>query len=350
MGRQGNEIGQELDVAGLEWIDKFGWLRAQELGRLLWPGNEFSDKYGERICRKWAAKSYVIKRTLPARAGSAYVLSAGGVRVLEEYGIDAKTGKDWGETDPLRGGLWYPPTSWQHDLRAHGVLSILHSRGHEIMPEAQIKRETPGLPKYPDGLVKTKNGGPVFWLEVERAVKTGKAMEELAAAMIAVATCKGSAIGGWKPTGCMCAFADGETDTRGYQLDHMSRLKTAIRAQARADIEVIGLTLEMSGLGVVSIKAAKQVIQADLVARVAKRLSWVSEKGGGQWCAMGALRATIRQEQGHWLTEVVDTTDKRPQWQRTEALEPELIAQGRFDTITEAKRGCASVLSGQVDE
>ena len=104
MGIKGTEIGKGLDIEGLCWIYKFGWLRSSEIGRLLWPGSEHSEKYGQRICRKWNSRPrwYVIKRRLPYGAGSAYLLSESGVRFLEEHGISARggKGKDWGETIP----------------------------------------------------------------------------------------------------------------------------------------------------------------------------------------------------------------------------------------------------------
>jgi hypothetical protein len=187
-------------------------------------------------------------------------------------------------------------------------------------------------------------------LEVERAVKSGKALEELAEAMIAVTRGKAPSIGGWKATINLVAFAGDETDTRGYQLDHMSRLKTAIQAQARGDIDVTALTLTMSGFSVAAIAAKSQRISADAVERTLKVMRWIQEKGGAQFAAVGFLHAKIsRQEDGKWLAEVSDVTDNRPNWQRTEVLEPEVIATSSWDTITDAKRACASVISHSIE-
>ena len=36
MGERGIEIGRGIDISGLLWIDRFGWIRAKEMGRLEW--------------------------------------------------------------------------------------------------------------------------------------------------------------------------------------------------------------------------------------------------------------------------------------------------------------------------
>ena len=49
MGERGIEIGRDVDISGLLWVDRFGWIRAKEMGRLLWPRCNHSVKYAERI-------------------------------------------------------------------------------------------------------------------------------------------------------------------------------------------------------------------------------------------------------------------------------------------------------------
>ena len=42
MGERGIEIGRDIDISGLLWIDRFGWIRAKEMGRLLWFNSSYT--------------------------------------------------------------------------------------------------------------------------------------------------------------------------------------------------------------------------------------------------------------------------------------------------------------------
>ena len=48
-------VGLEHDWQALFLIHRFGWLRAHEIARFLWPNNVSQSKYGERLMRKLAA-------------------------------------------------------------------------------------------------------------------------------------------------------------------------------------------------------------------------------------------------------------------------------------------------------
>lgn len=363
MGRKGSEVGQDLDIDGLFWIEKFGWLRAQEIGRLLWPNIKHQIKYGERICRKWISdsKKYVIKRKLPLGAGSAYVLSSAGVRFLDEYGIQAKTGKDWGVTlqknkdkskkeDPEKkedSVDWRPPSTWIHDLRSSSLLSLLHERGHEIKTETEIKKLAPGLVKIPDGLVKIKGSQTVCWVEVERAIKTGESLKELTNAIINIANKKAPIIGEWSAaTEVIFAFSEEEKDSRGFNLSHQNRIIHAIKSTSKTDISVTFIKLKLRGFSVESISATKEDIKADEVELTLKKMNWHQEKSGEIWCRIPPYLSSIkRDDEKNWISEVFDTTENRKEWERTDSLEPRRIHRSTWPTITEAKRSCASTVS-----
>lgn len=69
------ETSYECSVIALNHIHNFGWLRAAELGRLLWPNSAYSQKYAERWARMAIENQIVIPRRLPGKAGTALVLS-----------------------------------------------------------------------------------------------------------------------------------------------------------------------------------------------------------------------------------------------------------------------------------
>lgn len=96
------------DLQGLQWIHKFGWLGATELGYLLWTGNASARHQANRLTRSWLARQLVLARELPERAGRAFVLATAGARLLAEHGVAAASGEDIGET---RGESWTPPST-----------------------------------------------------------------------------------------------------------------------------------------------------------------------------------------------------------------------------------------------
>ena len=137
MKHQGLQRSAVIDIQGLTAIWDFGWLRPQELGRLMWPEATHQVKYAERIARKWCDKGLILSRKLPAHNGTALVLSESGARLLREsIGVAAQSGKDWGET---RNGAWMAPRWWRHDLVANSLLSIMAARGHHVIPEALVQ-------------------------------------------------------------------------------------------------------------------------------------------------------------------------------------------------------------------
>lgn len=142
---------RQNDLAGLLFVHHFGWLRAIELGALLFPKNATSAEAANRIVRSWEKRRLVIVRELPERAGKAVVLATAGVRFLSENGHKSSSGKDLGSIGPEG---WRPPASWRHDLIATGLLVALRKRGYSVIPEAALRRLPTDSTKLPDGLAK----------------------------------------------------------------------------------------------------------------------------------------------------------------------------------------------------
>ena len=84
-------------ITALHWISRFGWLRARELGALMWPprdahpGSLIADdhrmneqrKLASRLLSRLRESRYVLQRRLPGKAGDAYVLSGAGIHYLQ---------------------------------------------------------------------------------------------------------------------------------------------------------------------------------------------------------------------------------------------------------------------------
>lgn len=314
------------DLDGLQWIHKFGWLRAAELGQLLWTGNASARHQADRLARSWLKRRLVIARPLPYRAGRALVLAAAGVRLLAEHHIAATTGKDWGETV---GKTWHPPASWKHDLHTAGLLADLYVHGFEVVPEQHIRRHTGQLVKLPDGIA--TRGDQVVWVETEAARKTGQSMRALANALCSVTDGTAAPILGLKPTHVMVAFSPKQRDERGHALSHRLRLSRAVAAVARQAVPMTWASCTMRGVGLDSVTYADDLIEADRAAAVLRRLDasgWRPETGV-LVCNYGLRRALVWEddEAGAWAWQVDD------------------LPAARVGTVSEAKRRCAEQLA-----
>ena len=183
----------ENTLAALSSLHKYGWLRAKELGLILWPTTSFQRKEkGEKgkatvgpirdttthgyaqACRATkllVSNGLVLARKLPSQSGTAYVLASKGVEMLWDVGIKAKTGANIGSIDENK--HWSPPATWKHDLLCAGVLIRLANTPEvqAVYAEKEIRRADRPLSKTPDGLVVYKSGRTV-WVEVEQAKKT----------------------------------------------------------------------------------------------------------------------------------------------------------------------------------
>lgn len=225
------ELGEKLDTDGLWYISVFGFLRAIEIGKLLWPDTTHNQKNGQRICRKWLTKGYVIKRVLPSKAGFAYVLAFGGVRFLLERDIPSKSGKDWGK---MEDGKWTPPKEWVHHLMANMFLVSAKIQGYSVHPEFML-RSRGATGKIPDGIY--FDDDKVFVIEVEHHRKTGKNMEAVADSVIKTAN---QMLSGYenRTSFPVLVFPKISKDERNYTISHEKRLINAITKKAQDDFEV----------------------------------------------------------------------------------------------------------------
>lgn len=238
-------------LKALKHIWSFGWLRAAEVGALLWPASPNYDKQGQKLARDLLAEGLVIGRKLPSQQGRAMVLSEAGATALRDYNelvwredffAAAKSGKDWGKT---AGALWEPPQSWRHDLITNTLLCRLHQRGFEVMPERTIKGVVEQFDKYPDGLIKKK--GKTMWLEVEHARKTGEQMRRMAEHTYLAQRDQIKPIAGadWRPN--MGAIAmPAVFDERGYVVNHRQRVINAVSKVADRQFNLVLLHLQMA--------------------------------------------------------------------------------------------------------
>lgn len=241
------------DVDGLRWIAEFGWLRASELGCLMYPANSSAHIQGCRLARSLADRGLVLERMLPEHAGRALVLATRGVRLLADSGIDARSGKDIGE---IKKGSWQPPATWRHDLLAAQVLVDLYKKGWDIQPEHLLRRTAGWLAKMPDGIAfrsvpsASSSAAQVVWLEVEASRKTGAAMRQLADALCTVSAGACVPVVGHRPSHVIVAYVPAAKDERGCRLDHRARVRAAVATMARRDVRVTWAVCQLRGVNV----------------------------------------------------------------------------------------------------
>lgn len=328
------------DRDGLDWVQRFGWLRTHELGPLLWPNNSTARQQADRLARSWLKRKLVLARELPERAGRALVLASAGIRLLAEEGIEAVSGKDIGEMipgswhPPLKYNRkllakWLPPLTWRHDLLAAGVLVELSRKGYEIFPEAHIRRHAGALAKVPDGLA--RKDGIVMWLEVEAARKTGKPMRELADALCAVATREAAPVLGLRPTHALVAYRADAEDERGHTLSHRARVRAAVATAAKRDISIMWASCTIRGAaGVGSVTLETETIQADRASAILKRMEWHPDttEEGVLVASYSPYLARVWEDEYGWSYQI----DERP--------------AGYADDMKAAKRACAETIAG----
>lgn len=335
----GFEKREENDLCGLHWLHSFTWLRTCELGRLLRPGAKYARTKADRIARGWIARNLVIVRALPEGAGRALVLSDAGARFLRDAGYpEARTGKDWGQRKGT--GEWAPPEDWRHDLIAAGLLADLVAKGYEILTERELRIADPNLAKVPDGLAWRPDDPQkaAFWIEVERARKSGRAMHDLAHALCAVANGAGTPIGDIQPTRPMVAFASAARDERAMNLNHRARVTSALQRVAQDNVAIYWAECAMQGVGVKSVAYTKETIASDRAQRVLAVLdaSGWQKDGDASWTAnYGALVACV------WFAE-----DHGNSWYYIVERDGKEIGSAQAaDNKTDAKLRCAGAIS-----
>lgn len=285
------------DLKGLRAVHQCGYLRAAELGRLVWPEQAASRKSAEHLIRSWLARRLVIARELPQRHGRVVVLAAAGVRLLAEDGISAASGKDIGQR-PGQHLDWEPPATWRHDLMALGVLSHLKARGWSVMPEPEVRRHAIGMAKLPDGMARDPLGR-WWWLEVENTRKSGPAMRLLADAVIATSE-EQVVIAGMRPVGTLLAFTDSVSEL-GHHIDHKARVIAAVEAKAKNPVQVMFASMVTRGFGVESIALEPETIAPARHATILQKLNasgWKPGEGGVQSAHYAGFVAYVWPEDG----------------------------------------------------
>lgn len=300
------------------------------------PHTATAPEAGARLARGLVQRKLVLARKLPEGAGHALMLATAGVRLLSEYGIPATSGKSIGYTS---GECWTPPSTWKHDLLAHGVLCELFKRGYEVLPEAEIRRRSSNMVKLPDGLVRAPgNQGQWYWLEVEHARKSGQHMHHLADAIAAVS--QGHVeLCGVRPTRCMVAYFATAIDERGYQLDHRARISKAVATTAPHDIALTFAECTHKGAaGVGEVQLFAATVAADRTSAILQRLNasgWHRDANNGVLQAhYGRYTAFVWQDdaaEGRWSYQIEQDGNPAP--------------AGYAEKISEAKRCAAALIS-----
>ena len=280
-------IGQQRDHAGLLLVHNFGWMRARELGRMLWPASPRSAVNASELVGKWKRAGWVLVRPLPDNMGQALVLSAAGAAYLRACGhMDAVTGKDWGET---RAGDWVAPRTWQHELLTLGLLAQLHTEGWQVIPERQLRRENrPG--KFPDGLA--IRGDDVIWIEVENARKSGPHRNQMVEALILASQGEAEQLSGQVANHAMLAYATNARDERGFRLDHRSRVMAALARRAPVDVPLMLAELTVTGTaGVGEVAISETNVAAEAVTRRMASIDWAFQAAVADFYAYEFFRA-----------------------------------------------------------
>lgn len=274
------QLGQQNDYLGLTFIAKFGLLRAQELGLLMWP-NTSRTGYPQacRLAKSWLKRGLVIKRIFPEGHGRAFVLSKKGAtfrkkieqivgnrgaEMAREKGIAYRSGASIGS---MNDGVWTPPTSWKHDLISHGVLARLTTFGWTVYPENQIRTSGEWSGKIPDGLAKRPEA--VLWLETECAIKNGRMKQRpLVQGLALAAEGRLPHVMGMQPTMAGVALDVDATDARGYRLDHRTRVTSAVKKVIRQDMQINWFECQTKNFGVRSMEHSSEMVRASPGVRV----------------------------------------------------------------------------------
>lgn len=255
--------------------------------------------------------------------------------MLAEQGISARSGKDVGTATP---DGWIPSIGWRHDLLAHGVLVHLYQRDFDIWPEHELRRLDGDADKIPDGLARDKHGDRVFWIEVERARKSGDHMDDLAKAVIRAY--RGQlTVAKVKPTVALVAYVPGAKSERGHQIDHRTRVTRAIAAHAGEDVKLIWGVCEVRGTASLRrISFEQDSIHSDRGRAMLRQLTksgWRPKDGAANvsWAHSGSHRVEVWKDADGWKYSAWDG-DKQ-------------VGQvGKEESISAAKLAAAGVLAG----
>ena len=346
MGESEEKFGQlkgiELDKDGLAHIWNFGWLRSQELARLLWPNNKFGIKYAERQIRKWSENGFVICRKLPKHNGTALVIAEKGVRFLAEHSnIIAKSGKDWGDTIDSK---WIAPIFWHHDLLSNGLLTILFEKGYGVIPEKQIKRENPDLTKIPDGLAIKKK--QVIWIEVESHRKTGESMDNMVKSILRNINNDAPVVSNLTTNRTVVAYAKNSKDERNHFINHKLRVVQGIKRHSAKDVDIDFFEMKLRGSGPISFEYFPEAIESDRVLVEMKKAFWEKQPNESLHAYIDGSLINVKKNSEHYSWQVADQlfsqNRSEPQWKIT--------AHGQSKTQLGARKSAVKFIIGSEAE
>lgn len=243
-------------------INNFGWLRAIELGRFIYPKDKHSAKYAQKLIRKLISLRFILQRKLPGLAGSAYVTASRGAAWLNEHATCERRytdNTDWGRTVDA---VWQPPGSWLHDLYAVGVLSLFHQAGDKVIPEAELRRFNPVAEKHPDGLIIESESA--VWLEVENSRKSGENLEKTIRALARASRSDSvTTYGGISISGGMIAIPFESRDERGHKVNHLARIENKIESlRVSKGFVLLICTMHIRGFTVERIELEERYFEA----------------------------------------------------------------------------------------
>lgn len=263
-------------ILALELIWDFGWLRPQELAKLLWKDSKHGITNADYFVKKWEEDQYILVRKLPNHSGRAIVLSQRGALFLYnksdklENKVIAKSGKNFGSiVGNGKEKQWKPPLSWKHDLMANSLLVHLAQIGHDVIPEKKLRRERK-LSKYPDGVILDFYGpGKNAWLEIESARKTGENMRMMIEKIIELSKNERkyylAPTDTSKENAALIAYVPNKEDEIGYAINYRKRIINAIKRQAKEDVSIYFAELELTGYAVSGCKVTEEFIENEEV-------------------------------------------------------------------------------------
>lgn len=327
-------IGDNNNIRALSLISDFGWLRAPELSVFMWPKSKPKTRLANaaELVRKMDKEGFLILRKLPKNVGFALMLSEGGARLLREKDISAQSGKNIGK---LEDGQWTEPPTWEHDLKACGLLAILSKSGYVVLGEKKIKRENPSLTKIPDGVFYRPGEEAVYWLEVENARKAGPNMEIMAKSLMLVVS-NHIKVSGLKVNVAALAFDPNSVSEKGRPIDHQDKVEDGLQKFLEEDIEITFFKLKMRGAGVASFDAYKKIVEADATNVLLNKIKFSHNNDGEHSANFGEFRMKIVAVEGKFKWRVKEFADLDSS--RVEQFKN--IIKGENNTMLEAKRAC----------
>jgi hypothetical protein len=275
-----HQMSMENDKKGLQAIHKFGWLRAREIGNVLWQTQPNRHISGARIARRWLKNKWVIQRTLPYGHGPAYILSKKGADLLDqEFDIQASSGKKIGDHISQFADHWIPSHSWRHDLLANSFLTLCMGGGINVISELELRRKYPGAKKLPDGLFEQTKA---WWaIEVERSGKWSTNMRHLTKSLIDANT-NGIEFGELLIKQVCLVYEDPnvEVDDGKLRPDHFGRVKRAAGSvlQKGQAFTLVGIPVQCKGGAVIEITTPLVEVVGDSYEK-----SYQNSVNGGEW-------------------------------------------------------------------